>query len=117
MKIIIPGELPSLNEIIKAAKCHYGSYSSMKKKYTSIVNLSSPKRRIETKVDIYVKWITKNEKKDPDNVAAGIKFILDGLVESGIIVNDTRKYIGKITHEFGIDKENPRIEVDLIELI
>lgn len=118
MVIVIPGELPALNEIIEAAKSHYGKYSNMKKDYTEIVGYSALKeRRIEKPIEVYIKWFTKDVKKDPDNVAAGVKFILDGLKESGVIVNDTRKYIKRIVHDFPEpDKKNPRVEVELKEV-
>lgn len=118
MKIIIPGELPALNEIIEAAKSHYGKYSSTKKDYTEIVGWYALKQtQIEKPVEVWIKWFTKDAKKDPDNVAAGVKFILDGLKEAGVIKNDTRQWIKKIVHEFPEpDKKNPRIEIELKEV-
>ena len=40
--------------------------------------------------------------KDKDNIAAGIKFILDGLTKSKILKGDSWKYIGTITHKFEV---------------
>jgi hypothetical protein len=37
MKVIIPGELPTLNEIINASKTHYQAYRKMKKINTNKV--------------------------------------------------------------------------------
>lgn len=116
-KIIIPGELPSLNEIIDAAKL-MKPYIRMKRGYTDIVGYSALKHEhIENPVEVWISWITKDEKKDPDNVAAGVKFILDGLKEAGVITNDTRKFIKRIVHDFPKpDKSNPRVEVELREV-
>ncbi len=40
----------------------------------------------------------------------------DGLVQAGTITNDSRRYIQSITHRFGVDRENPRVEVKITEV-
>jgi len=67
-------------------------------------------------VDVTCTWITKDLRKDPDNVSAGVKFILDGLVQAGILPDDRRKQINSIKHEFGVDKQNPRVEIVIKEV-
>ncbi len=37
MKFDIPGRLPGLNEIIAAAKSHFGEYAKIKEEYTEMV--------------------------------------------------------------------------------
>ena len=116
----IKGELPSLNEIITASKAHYGKYNKMKSAYGGIIKwqlrqkVKNPKP-LQEKVNVKITWTTKNLKKDPDNVAAGIKFILDAFVEYGILENDTRRYIGDIYHTYEVDKEKPRCKVELFK--
>ena len=46
---------------------------------------------------------------DVDNTVP--KFLLDGLAESGFIVDDDSKHIESITLKCGYDKENPRTEI------
>ena len=75
-----------------------------------------PKGQLKMPVDITCTWITKDLRKDPDNVSAGVKFILDGLVQAGILPDDRRKQIGSITHKFDVDKLNPRVEIVLSEV-
>ena len=116
-KIIICGELPNLNEIIASAKSHYGSYSSLKKVYTQKVVWLSKKLPKMTRINLTCNWYCKNEKKDKDNIAVGIKFILDGLVEGGIIENDGWKQINDFSHKFYVDKTNPRVEVEIEEVV
>ena len=53
---------------------------------------------------------------DKDNIAGGIKFLLDGLQEAQVIKNDGWKEIGNIFHFFEVDKDNPRIELFLTEV-
>ena len=50
-----------------------------------------------------------NRNFDLDNTT--IKFIQDGFVESGLLVDDNYKILKKITLVGGIDKENPRTEI------
>ena len=114
--IIIPVEFPSLNEIIAAAKSHYGAYSKMKHKFTDIViAYANGKKKYNKPVNIYIDWYSKNKKKDPDNIAAGKKFILDGMVKAEIIPNDTFAYIRGFRDRFFVDDKNPRVEVYIEE--
>ena len=50
-----------------------------------------------------------NRRHDIDNSTP--KFVLDGLVESGMIVDDDCTHITKLTLECGVDKEHPRTEL------
>ena len=105
-KIVIPGELPGMNEIIAAAKQHYGAYSKMKRENTQLVALiakSKIKKQCK-KIDLEITWICKNKRRDKDNITAGEKFILDGLVQAGVVKNDGWNQIGDISHKFKVDK-------------
>lgn len=50
-----------------------------------------------------------NRPHDVDNSTT--KFILDGLVQSGFIVDDNNKHIITLTLECDTDRENPRTEI------
>ncbi len=52
-----------------------------------------------------------NRRHDLDNSTP--KFVLDGLVESGMIVDDDSKHIVKLTLECSVDSENPRTELNI----
>ena len=119
MKFDIEGRLPGLNEMIDAAKKgkgKYQPYSMMKQTYTDMVAWLAKKLPKYQQVNITITWYEPNEKRDPDNVMAGQKFILDGLVKAGTIPNDTRRYIKSITHIPELDRENPRVEVEVREM-
>lgn len=114
----IPGRLPGLNEIIDAAKHgkgKYQPYARMKEEYTSMVAWLAKKMPRYEKVALIITWYEPNQKRDPDNIMAGQKFILDGLVAAGTIPGDSQRYIAGIMHRFRVDKQNPRIEVEIIE--
>lgn len=50
-----------------------------------------------------------NRRHDPDNSCP--KFIIDGLCESGMLVDDDSRHVSKITLECFVDEENPRTEI------
>ena len=117
--IIIPGELPDLNQIIAETKNHWGSYSSLKKANTQLVAFCAKRdtKRRYKKIDIDITWHCKNKKRDKDNImAGGLKMILDGLVVAGVIQNDGWAHIGSINNHFEVDKNNPRVEVKITEV-
>lgn len=116
IKIIIPGELPTMNEIVEASKRHWGNYSSMKKTYTRLVALHARRLPKIKKADVIITWVCKNKRQDKDNITAGQKFILDGLVEAGVLENDGWNQIGDLIHHFEVDKEKPRVEIELREV-
>jgi len=113
----IPGRLPGMNEIIDAARNSRFTSAEMKKVNTEFVAWCVKKARLPKmhRINMAIKWYEPNEKRDTDNIHAGVKFILDGIVLAGVIKNDGRKQIAKITHEIYTDKTNPRVEVEIEE--
>lgn len=67
-------------------------------------NLHIEKCEISQKV-----YYPTNRRHDIDNSVP--KFILDGLVESGMIVDDDCRHTTELTMSCGVDKENPRTEI------
>lgn len=116
MKIVIPGELPTMNQIIEAAKTHWSGYRKMKEENTLLVALIARRLPECSRVDVTITWVRRDQRTDKDNIMAGQKFVLDGLKEAGVIGNDGWKHIGSIKHDFAVDKNNPRVEVELIEI-
>ena len=115
MKLEIPGRLPGLNEIIAAAKEHFGSYANMKDEYTASIAWLAKKLPSYEKVALVITWYEPDHRRDPDNIMAGQKFILDGLVAAGTIPNDSQKHIKGIVHRFRVDRKDPRVEVEIID--
>ena len=115
MKFDIEGRLPGLNEMIEAAKSHYGAYAKMKQTYTDMVAWLAKKLPRFEKVALVITWYEPDHRRDPDNIMAGQKFILDGLVAAGTIPNDSQRHIKGIVHRFRVDKQNPRIEVEIVD--
>lgn len=112
-KIIIPGELPGMNEIIEAAKNHPMAYAQMKEDNTDAVAWPAKMIPKMKRVFLNITWYCKDKRRDPDNIAAAVKFIWDGLVEGGVIEKDGWKQNAGWVNHFEVDKKNPRVEIEL----
>ena len=90
----IPGPLPGMNELIKAAKGYRGrgiGYANLKRKWTDTVALLARAAKLPRldRVAISFEWHERTKRHNPDNIAAGgHKVILDGLVKAGVLRND-----------------------------
>lgn len=120
MKVIIHGRLIGLNEYIRL--CRANKYLASKKKSEEenllIANIKSQLRKYHTDKKIYLifSFYEKDKRRDPDNISAiGHKFFLDALVKAKVINNDGWKNIGGFSDCFFVDKENPRIEVEITD--
>ncbi len=121
----IPGRLPSVNELIRwdriVGRRGRGRFFGAIKRREAIYHVwayikKSAILNIETPVDVKVTWFERDARRDYDNIASGIKFILDALVKAGVIKGDSRKWIPRpVDHHFAVDKKDPRIEVTLNE--
>src|SRR5690554_3458067 len=108
-----------MNEIIKVAKQgkgNYQPYSQIKSIYTNLVQCKTYKLPKLNRVFLEITWYAKDKRKDPDNIAAAVKFIWDGLVLAGVIPNDGWNENGGWINKFEVDKDNPRIEVVIREV-
>lgn len=115
--IVLNKELPTWNECIAWAKSGTKGllYASKKKKTTETLALkfaSEIKQQFQ-KAAIHIHWGMTSIKKDPDNIASGIKFILDALTKAYILPNDTWKNVSSIHHTFS-KEEKTYIRIDII---
>lgn len=116
----IPGRLPSLNQVLNTAR---GSkFAAAREKETWTKKCAKAARlaglgslMLPGPVRVSIRWVEKNRRRDPDNVTAGgCKHLLDGLVEAGVLKDDSRRYVRDLVHEFPEpDPVNPRIEVTI----
>ena len=112
----IQGELPDFNSIIDASKQHWAQYYAFKQQYTTLVWLcarAALKPFQQFPIDFSIHWFCKNKRKDKDNISAGKKFILDGLISAGIIPSDSWRHVGNFEDKFYLDRANPRIVVSM----
>lgn len=120
MEIIIDGQLTDLNTYIKALNSHRQAGNAIKQEETTRVWAECKKTYHEPisafPVHITYDWYSPNQRKDTDNVAFSKKFINDGLVQAGILPDDSRKYVAGFTDHFHIDKKYPRVVVTIHSL-
>lgn len=103
------------------AACRTSKYvgAELKKKYTTIAYVAAHNAKVRAgwktpkgKVHVTCVWYEKDKRRDPDNIASGIKFVLDGLVEAKVIQNDSQKYIADMPmHLLRYNKYQPGVEV------
>ena len=116
IRLTIPGELCDLNTYVNAERSSRFKGAKIKKEETYRCSLEARVAKTEGvseyPVRIEFTWYTKDLRKDVDNITFSKKFILDGLVDAGVIKNDNRKHVALATDTgIYVDKENPRVEV------
>ena len=119
----IPFRLPSYNEYIR--ECRTNKYKGAKFKkevergiiYAIEQAVSNKElQSIEKPCEIYIDWYEENKRRDVDNIQSGQKFILDALVQCGILKNDSRKYVKNIHHKVFDNKGNSYIMVHIVDV-
>ncbi len=84
---------PCLNEQTNAARTHWAVSSKIKKEWTNLIAVETwGKKQFPEKVWIGFRWRVKFT-RDPDNVAASAKYILDGLTKAKILKGDNLNII------------------------
>lgn len=122
----IQGRLPSANEFIRwdrirGARNMPIRFWGAKKRREALYHVAAyimqaavPK--FDGPVDMSVKWVEPNRRRDFDNIQSGVKSVLDALVKTRTIKGDSRRWIpNPVRHEFALDRDNPRIEVTINE--
>ena len=120
--LTIPGILHSLNEYITAERTNRYKGAKMKafdENYVIVaIKQSIGNIKIENPVFMEYIWFEKNQRRDHDNVSSfGRKVIQDALVKSGVLKDDGWKEVVGFSDKFCLNKNNPRIEVKIKEVI
>jgi hypothetical protein len=100
MKLWIPGEFPSMNKTVAAAKSGRGrgnAYSRLKKEWTEFVKnwVRSQYGAVPhgEPVRLSFHWTTADARTDADNVSSAKKYVIDGLVAAGVLSGDGRRVV------------------------
>ena len=115
----IQGRLMGLNEYTAANRRNRHTGNRAKRENQDIVQWAIKAARlrpVKRPVRIWCLWLEKDKRRDPDNVAFAIKMILDALVEEKILQGDGWAHVVGIEHWFEVDKRNPRIVVEVVEV-
>ena len=99
---------------------HYQSTNAAKKKFKKLIKSQLNQfDEIQTPIKIkYTYYAQRNNSPDLDNFVAIVKkFFQDALVEHGLIEDDNVNFIVANSESYGgIDKDNPRVEAEIIEV-
>ena len=110
-------KFPSLNQYTGANRKDRYAGAKMKKELTDIVAWECVHQKIGKfkRIKLNFVWHEKTRKRDKDNICFSKKFILDGMIKSGVIQNDGWKEIAGFTDNFVIS-EWQGVEVEIIEV-
>lgn len=116
MRFTIPGRLPGMNEIIAANRRHRMAGATLKREAETQVSLgiqAAHCKPLSGAVAVHLHWVEPNARRDPDNIRAGVKFILDALQSHGLIEGDGQAVVVRLSDSFAVDKTDPRVEVEV----
>lgn len=99
---------------------HYQVNNNIKQKYKDVLADQLTGLRFENKIELtFILWKSSRRKVDRANpLCIHEKFFCDALVEHGCIEDDNDDYV-HATHYYtgGIDRENPRVDIIIREVI
>lgn len=111
-QFVINEKLPTINDIIKKTnRSRYGG-AKLKSDTDAIIRnyiyesldagrIKKVKKPVVILIDYY-----EGKRRDVDNIQSSQKFILDSLVEAGVLEDDSQKYVKQIYHRiFNSKKE------------
>jgi Holliday junction resolvase RusA-like endonuclease len=125
-KFTIKGRLPDLNDYSKSLKkklnspqgkiCNEGDL--MKQKWQqyirTFIRRDLKSLKITKPVKIHYFYHEPNDRRDLGNIhSVAQKFIEDALQQCGVLINDNKKCVKGFSVDWDIDRDNPRIEVEL----
>ena len=117
----IDQKLPSLNQYVKEVGRHYQGGAKFKRYYKEIIWAYYKEARIKPlkmPCRISFEWHEKKggHKRDLDNIAFAKKFILDSLVDGGILPDDNRDVVTEFVDTFKLDAEATGVLITIEEL-
>ena len=105
-RIEIPFKLPSLNTYINECRKNRYAGATMKKNVDKDISwYINTLPKYQNPIKIHFHWIEGNKRRDLDNVCFAKKFILDSMVEAGILKDDNRNYVIGFEDTFEYGKE------------
>lgn len=118
---MILGRLDGLNDYTSANRTNPHKGGKMKKdnEETVIWAIRQQLGRLRITVPVILRfaWHEPNKRRDRDNVSSfGRKVIQDALVKTGILKDDGWDYVTGFTDDFYCDRNNPHIEVVIVEM-
>ena len=114
---VINQKLPSLNEVIGKNRANRMMGAKLKREvqddiltYIRLSVLNGDLVPQKKRCTVSITWHECTKKRDVDNIQSAQKFILDAMVDGGILEDDSRKYVAQIYHHI-VDDERDFVEV------
>lgn len=118
-KFEINQKLPSLNEYTKACRTNKFIGAQMKQEVETQIWADIKQQlkgiKVEGPVRINFIWVEENKKRDLDNICFAKKFVLDALVKTNVLANDTQNYVIGFSDTFEYNKKG-KVIVELEEI-
>jgi len=116
----IHAKLPSLNQVICKDRGNKFAGAVYKKdtekvisRYIQLALKTGELKPVSEPCIIRIDWYEKTKRRDVDNIQSSQKFILDALVNNGILHDDGRKYVTQIYHHiFDSDKDKVSVTIE-----
>ena len=113
----IEARLPGLNEVISSNRSNRYKGAQQKRSVQDMIGFYILKalndgslKSVKTPVEISIHWNEKSKRRDVDNIQSAQKFVLDAMVEHGIIPDDSQRWVKQIYHLVIPGKED-KVEV------
>lgn len=116
LDFFIPGDFTSLNNYIRAERGHLHQAARIKRKETNLVAFEcrNMQQIQQYPVQISFHWVCKDRRTDKDNIRFAAKYVLDGLIQAGVLRDDGWEEIDSFGGDtFEVDKDNPGVEVTI----
>lgn len=121
MYFVIDDRLPSLNDYINECRANKYRGAKFKQETEKLISLYINNAKVKKTIQatnkpiiVHFEWHERTKRRDSDNVASAKKFILDAMQTSGIIPNDSRKYVKGFTDDI-IDDTKDYVVVTIEE--
>lgn len=122
-KFCIEQRLPGLNELINANRTNKYRGAQLKKDTEQMISLyilnavnNDKLKPIDGSCTVNFDWCERTRKRDVDNIQSSQKFILDALQKTGIIPNDSQRYVQQTTHRV-LHTESDYVIVTITETV
>lgn len=117
IKLVIPGIPPSINEW---RNMHHHVEAKQKKEWEQIVGWEvlrqkvKPSQPIRKAVTTYRYYFPTKHRRDPSNYSP--KWLEDGLVKAGVLLDDSFENVKLEIVHGGVDRSFPRVEIEIKEV-
>lgn len=123
---VVPGRLDGLNEYTEACRASAKGGGKLKRRNQDLVRAAIREaglRPMGTPVAIRFTWVEGKRDdaarfvpRDKDNIRFAAKFVLDALVEEGIIPDDGWGHVEGIADAYRLNRNEPKVVVELEEV-